>query len=73
MEFYKLFYDLFNENLLACLNEAYEEKEFTNSQRRGIITLLSKEDGSLLNLQNWRSITLLNVDLKIVAKVIATE
>ena len=71
MEFYKLFYDLLGENLLACLNEAYEENELTISQRRGIITLLPKEDSSLLDLHNWRPITLLNVDLKIAAKAIA--
>ena len=71
VEFYKLFYDLLSENLLACLNEAYEKNEFTISQRRGIITLLPKEDGSLLDLHNWRPITLLNVDLKIAAKAIA--
>jgi len=70
-EFYKLFYDLLSENLLACLNEAYEENELTISQRRGITTLLPKEDGSLLNLHNWRPITLLNIDLKIAAKAIA--
>ena len=71
MEFYKLFYDLLSENLLACLNEAYEKNKFTISQRRGIITLLPKEDASLLDLHNWRPITLLNVDLKIAAKAIA--
>ena len=71
VEFYKLFYDLLSENLLACLNEAYEKNELTISQRRGIITLLPKEDGSLLDLHNWRPITLLNVDLKIAAKAIA--
>ena len=64
-------YNLLSENLLACLNEAYEENEFTISQRRGIITLLPKEDGSLLDLHNWRPITLLNIDLKIAAKAIA--
>ncbi|KAL9974209.1 hypothetical protein ACROYT_G011222 [Oculina patagonica] len=71
VEFYKFFYDLLGENLLACLNEAYEVNELTISQRRGIITLLPKEDGSLLDLHNWRPITLLNVDFKIAAKAIA--
>ena len=71
MEFYKLFYDLLGEILVTSLNEAYGENELTISQRRGIITLLPKEDGSLLDLQNWRPITLLNVDLKIAAKAIA--
>ena len=71
VEFYKFFYDLLGEHLLACLNEAYEKNELTISQRRGIITLLPKEDGSFLDLHNWRPITLLNVDQKIAAKAIA--
>ena len=71
MEFYKFFYDLLGNDLLACLNEAYEKQELTTSQRRGIITLLPKEDGSLLDLHNWRPITLLNVDSKIATKAIA--
>jgi len=33
--------------------------------------LIWKEDGSLLDLSNWRPITLLNVDLKIASKAIA--
>jgi len=40
------------------------------SQRRGVITLLPKEDANLLILSNWRPITLLNVDSKIASKVI---
>ena len=70
-EFYKFFFELLGKDLLACLNEAYDKNELTISQRRGIITLLPKEDGSLLELNNWRPITLLNVDLKIAAKAIA--
>jgi len=41
------------------------------SQRRGVITLIPKEECSLLDLSNWRPITLLNVDYMILAKVIA--
>ena len=43
------------------------------SQRRGVISLLPKEDANLLKLPNWRPITLLNVDYKIASKVIATR
>ena len=70
-EFYKFFHDLLGKDLLASFNEAYEINELTISQRRGIITLLPKEDGSLLELQNWRPTTLLNVDCKLAAKAIA--
>jgi len=38
---------------------------------RGVISLIPKEESSLLKLQNWRPITLLNVDYKIASKAIA--
>ena len=41
------------------------------SQRRGVITLVPKEDSNLLSLSNWRPITLLNLDYKTASKVIA--
>ena len=40
--------------------------------RRGIITLLPKKDkNQLLKKKNWRPISLLNTDYKILAKVLA--
>ena len=71
VEFYKIFFDLIGQDLVASFNAAYEVNELSISQRRGIDTLIPKEDGSLLELQNWRPITLLNVDCKIATKAIA--
>ena len=71
VEFYKYFFDLLGNDFLASLNEAHAKGELSISQRRGIITLTPKEEGSLLELSNWRPITLLNVDFKIAAKAIA--
>ena len=70
-EFYQFFFELLGHHLIASLNEAYEANELTISQRRGVITLIPKEDGSLLDLSNWRPITLLNVDCKTASKAIA--
>ena len=70
VEFYKFFFELLGHNLVESFNEAYEANELSISQRRGIITLIPKEDGSLLDLSNWRPITLLNVDCKIATKAI---
>ena len=58
-------------DLIASFNEAQVKGELSISQQRGVITLAPKEDGSLLDLSNWRPITLLNVDVKIAAKAIA--
>ena len=70
-EFYKYFFELLGNDLIASSNEAQVKGELSISQRRGVITLTPKEDGSLLDLSNWRPITLLNVDYKIAAKAIA--
>ena len=67
-EFYKFFFELLGDDLIASFNEAHKANELSISQRRGIITLIPKQDGTLLDLPNWRPITLLNVDCKIAAK-----
>ena len=71
-EFYIKFFHILGEDLARSLIHAYEKGELSISQRRGAITLLPKDESSLLDLTNWRPITLLNVDYKIAAKAIAT-
>ena len=71
VEFYSKFFDLIGNDLVESLNAAYESEQLSISQRRGIITLIPKDESSLLELKNWRPITLLNVDYKIVSKAIA--
>ena len=71
VEFYSEFFDLIGNDLVESLNAAYENEQLSISQRRGIITLIPKEESSLLELKNWRPITLLNVDYKIASKAIA--
>ena len=73
MGVYNCFFDLLGQDLLNCFNVAYVKGEMSISQRRGVISLLPKEDANLLKLPNWRPITLLNVDYKIASKVIATR
>ena len=70
-EFYKQFFSLLGQDLTDSLNAAFESGEMSVSQRRGVITLIPKEDSDELLLSNWRPITLLNVDYKIASKVIA--
>ena len=70
-EFYTYFFDLVSHDLVNSFNTAYKEGELSISQRRGVITLVPKEDSGLSDLSNWRPITLLNLDYKITSKVIA--
>ena len=43
----------------------------TDLQKQSIITLIPKQNKDIISLENWRPISLLNVDYKIAAKVIA--
>ena len=69
-EFYNCFFDLLDQDLVDSFNASYRAGEMAPSQRRGAITLIPKEDSDLSSLANWRPITLLNVDHKIVSKVV---
>ena len=70
-EFYNCFFDLLGQDLVDCFNASYRAGEMSPSQRKGVITLIPKEDCDLSALSNWRPITLLNLDYKIASKVIA--
>lgn len=52
-------------------NAAFEANKFSFSQRQGVSTLIPKEDRSLLELSNWRPITLLIVHFKAAPNVLA--
>ena len=45
--------------------------ELALSQRRGVITLLHKKGKDEHDIKNWRPVSLLNVDYKIMTKALA--
>ena len=69
-EFYETFFELVGDRLLDSFNDAFKEGKMSVSQRRGVITLIPKDENDLTVLNSWRPITLLNVDYKILARVI---
>ena len=69
-EFYNCFFELLGQDLVDSFNASYRAGEMAPSQRRGVITLIPKEDSDLSSLANWRPITLLNVDYKIASNVL---
>ena len=73
IEFYNVFWPTIGELLVKCFNEAYERKEMSNSQRQGVITLIEKTGKDRTYFENWRPISLTNVDAKVASKVIATR
>ncbi len=70
-EFYKVFWNDIKIHLVSCYKLAFEMGKLGISQRRGIICLIPKKDKDPIILKNWRPISLLNQDYKLLAKSIA--
>jgi len=73
IEFYKFFWSLIGEFTIASFNEAFDNKEMSSSQKQALITLIEKKGKDRNYLENWRPISLINVDAKIASKVIAAR
>ena len=55
------------------LNQSVETGQLSTSQRQAIITLIEKKDKDKRYIKNWRPISLINVDAKILSKILATR
>ena len=72
VEFFKEFWVEIQDLVLDSFNESYTKGKLSYLQRKGVITLLFK-GGDAMELGNWRPITLLNTDYKILATVLANR
>jgi len=64
IEFYKKFWPLISEPFIQCANECLEKGEMSCSQKQAVITLIEKKGKDRSFLDNWRPISLVNVDAK---------
>ena len=71
VEFYLLFWNIIVDPLLELFKECQDRKEMSTSMKQGIITLIPKPEKDHLMIENWRPITLLNIDYKIISLVYA--
>ena len=72
-EFYKIFWNDIKTYVTNSLNFSFTNGHLTDLQKQSIITILPKTDKDTLFLENWRPISLLNVDYKISTKSIANR
>ena len=70
-EFYKFFFNDIGHILVNCFNYSFNNGSLSSDQRRGVINLIPKKDKDPTFLKNWRPISLLNTDYKIITKCIA--
>jgi len=69
VEFYREFWPLISESFIGCANECFEKQKMSCSQKQAVITLFEKSRKDRVLLENWRPISLVNVDTKIMSKV----
>ena len=69
VEFYRYFWGDVKQMVLDSLNEGYDKKELSSTQSQATLTLLYKKGNKKL-LDNWRPISLLNIDYKLAASVL---
>ena len=73
VEFYKIMWDNLADQLVEVFNYSFQLEEMTTSKRQAIITLIDKKGKDRTYLENWRPISLVNVDAKIASKIIANR
>ena len=69
-EFYIRYWYLIKEELTKVIKSTFLSNTLAPSQYRAMLTLLYK-NGECEDISNWRPISLLNVDYKIITKILA--
>ena len=72
VEFYLENWDIIGDDFTSLVKFIMENKCISVSQRKGVITLIHK-GGEEKELKNWRPISLLCVDYKIISKLLANR
>ena len=73
VEFYKFFWSDIKDLFYDSVCYSRRVGELSTSQKQAIIKLLEKRDKDKRFIENWRPISLLNVDTKIISKSLASR
>ena len=70
-EFYLYFWSILGEYMVKSFNHSFTTGHLSTTQKQVIVTLLEKTDNDVRLIENWRPISLLNVDVKICSKALS--
>ena len=70
-EFYLKFWAKLKDKLIDVYKESFSARCLPDTMRTGVVTLLEKKGKDRLDIANWRPITLLNTDYKLLTKTLA--
>ena len=70
-EFYKTFLEEIKIPLCNSITKSYQTGELSISKKQALTKLIEKKDKDKKLIKNWRPISLLNVDIKLISKVLA--
>ena len=73
VEFYQKFWDQLRQPLYQAFLYSYDNKILHSTAREGVLNLIPKANKDTRDVKNLRPITLLNVDYKILEKVLANR
>ena len=72
-EFFVTFWEDIKDVFLNSCRTAKLKKELSTSQRQAVIKLIEKKDKNKRFIKNWRPISLLNMNHKIISKALASR
>ncbi|CAM2102787.1 unnamed protein product [Caretta caretta] len=72
VEFYRVFWDILSPDLVTVWAESLQREVLPLLCRRAVLAVLPKK-GDLRDLRNWRPVSLLSTDYKVVAKAILLQ
>ena len=70
-EFYEFFWDDIKSSLSDSIKKSFISREIPTPQKQAVIKLIEKKDRDKRLIENWHPISLLNIDTKLISKVIA--
>ena len=69
VEFYRTMWSFIKDDYMTLVEQVYQAQNLSYTQRKGVIKLILKKDQ--YNLKNYRPVSLINVDVKIITNALA--